>query len=180
MAHKYEIYRGQAGEYRVRFKYLNEVMGSSAGLSSKKLALDLIETLKKNAPDAPVEDNTRDGQSIRQRLEETEVPASDRLVRIDHNSDAFREFESAFEKLKEGLDKSNDVGELSPEGVEVAKQEVSQLGSENKREWVRPAHVWQVAKSTLLWILDHSAGAAIGTFALAALTALAKLFGIEF
>ncbi|ASV84190.1 hypothetical protein CES85_4982 [Ochrobactrum quorumnocens] len=31
MAHKFEIYQDKAGEYRVRFKYNNEIMVSTEG-----------------------------------------------------------------------------------------------------------------------------------------------------
>ena len=31
MAHKFEIYKDKAGEFRVRFKYNNEVMFSTEG-----------------------------------------------------------------------------------------------------------------------------------------------------
>lgn len=56
MAHRFEIYRDKAGEYRVRFKYNNEVMFSSEGYASKSGAKDAIESFKKNGPGAPVED----------------------------------------------------------------------------------------------------------------------------
>jgi len=59
MAHKFEIYRDKAGEYRVRFKYNSEVMFSTEGYSSKASAQNAIDSIKKNGPDAPVEDNTK-------------------------------------------------------------------------------------------------------------------------
>ncbi|ASY68040.1 YegP family protein [Sinorhizobium fredii] len=58
MAHKFEIFKDKAGEYRVRFKYNNEVMFASEGYASKASAQNAIESIKKNGPDAPVEDNT--------------------------------------------------------------------------------------------------------------------------
>jgi uncharacterized protein YegP (UPF0339 family) len=58
MAHKFEIYRDRAGEYRVRFKYNAEIMLSSEGYTSKSSALAAIDSVKKNAPTAPVEDNS--------------------------------------------------------------------------------------------------------------------------
>ncbi|QRI64062.1 YegP family protein [Shinella sp. PSBB067] len=59
MAHKFEIYRDKAGEYRVRFKYNSEVMFSTEGYSSKASAQKAIDSIKKNGPDAPIEDNTK-------------------------------------------------------------------------------------------------------------------------
>ena len=58
MAHKFEIYRDKKGEYRVRFKYNAEVMLSSEGYSSKSSAMKAIESVKKNAPGAAIDDNS--------------------------------------------------------------------------------------------------------------------------
>lgn len=58
MAHKFEIYKDKAGEYRVRFKYNSEVMFSTEGYSSKSGAEKAIASIKKNGPEAPVEDNS--------------------------------------------------------------------------------------------------------------------------
>jgi uncharacterized protein YegP (UPF0339 family) len=57
MAHKFEIYKDKAGEFRARFKYNSEVMFSSEGYSSKASARSAIESIKKNGPGAPVEEN---------------------------------------------------------------------------------------------------------------------------
>ena len=59
MAHKFEIYKDKAGEYRVRFKYNSEVMFSTEGYASEASAQNAIDSIKKNGPDAPVEDNTQ-------------------------------------------------------------------------------------------------------------------------
>ena len=56
--HKFEIYKDKAGEYRVRFKYNTEVMFASEGYASKASAQNAIESIKKNGPGAPVEDNS--------------------------------------------------------------------------------------------------------------------------
>jgi uncharacterized protein YegP (UPF0339 family) len=58
MAHKFEIYRDKKGEYRVRFKYNGEVMFSSEGYTSKASAQNAIDSIKKNGPGAPTEDNS--------------------------------------------------------------------------------------------------------------------------
>ena len=58
MAHKFEIYKDKAGEFRVRFKYNSETMFSTEGYNSKASAQNAIDSLKKNAPEAPVEDNS--------------------------------------------------------------------------------------------------------------------------
>lgn len=58
MAHKFEIYKDKAGEFRVRFKYNNEMMFATEGYSSKASAQNAIDSIKKNGPVAPVEDNS--------------------------------------------------------------------------------------------------------------------------
>ncbi len=58
MAHKFEIYKDKAGEFRVRFKYNSEVMFSTEGYASKSGAKGFIESIKKNAPGAEVDDTT--------------------------------------------------------------------------------------------------------------------------
>ncbi|MFC3582125.1 YegP family protein [Sphingomonas hylomeconis] len=58
MAHKFEIYKDGRDEFRVRFKYNSEVMFSTEGYASKASAKDAIESIKKNGPDAPTEDNS--------------------------------------------------------------------------------------------------------------------------
>jgi len=58
MAHKFEIYKDKAGEFRVRFKYNAETMFSTEGYASKASALNAIESIKKNGPAAEVEDIT--------------------------------------------------------------------------------------------------------------------------
>lgn len=58
MAHKFEIYKDKAGEYRVRFKYNAETIFATEGYSSKSSAQNAIDSIKKNGPNAPTEDNS--------------------------------------------------------------------------------------------------------------------------
>ncbi|MGE0666691.1 MAG: YegP family protein [Sphingomonadales bacterium] len=58
MAHKFEIYKDKAGEYRVKFKYNSETMFSTEGYASKASAQNAIDSIKKNGPGAEVEDNS--------------------------------------------------------------------------------------------------------------------------
>jgi uncharacterized protein YegP (UPF0339 family) len=58
VAHKFEIYRDKAGEFRVRFKYNSEIMFSTEGYTSKSSAMNAIESMKKNGPGALVDDTT--------------------------------------------------------------------------------------------------------------------------
>ena len=58
MAHKFEIYKDKAGEFRVRFKYNDEILFSTEGYASKAGAKSLIDSVKKNAPGAETDDTT--------------------------------------------------------------------------------------------------------------------------
>lgn len=58
MAHKFEIYKDKAGEFRARFSYNSEVMFSTQGYSSKSSAQNAIDSIKQNGPGAPTEDNS--------------------------------------------------------------------------------------------------------------------------
>jgi uncharacterized protein YegP (UPF0339 family) len=56
MAHKFEIYKDKAGEFRVRFKYNSEVIFSTEGYASKSGAKDAVESIKKHVGAADVVD----------------------------------------------------------------------------------------------------------------------------
>ena len=58
MAHKFEITKDKAGEFRVKFKYNAETIFSTEGYSSKASAQNAIDSIKKNGPAAEVEDNS--------------------------------------------------------------------------------------------------------------------------
>ena len=58
MAYKFEIYKDKAGEYRARFKYNNEVIFATEGYASKAGAQNAIDSIKRNGPEAPTEDNS--------------------------------------------------------------------------------------------------------------------------
>ncbi|MFB0613515.1 YegP family protein [Aurantiacibacter poecillastricola] len=58
MAHHFQIYKDKAGEFRVRFKYNDEVMFSTEGYSSKAGARNAIESIQKNGPGAEIVDES--------------------------------------------------------------------------------------------------------------------------
>ncbi len=58
MAGKFEIYKDKAGEFRARFSYNAEVIFWTEGYTNKAGAENAIASIKKNGPDAPVEDNS--------------------------------------------------------------------------------------------------------------------------
>ncbi|MEY9997701.1 uncharacterized protein YegP (UPF0339 family) [Streptomyces sp. V4I8] len=55
MAGKFEVYKDKAGKYRFRLKAGNgEIIAVGEAYESKASCLNGIESVKKNAPDAPV------------------------------------------------------------------------------------------------------------------------------
>jgi uncharacterized protein YegP (UPF0339 family) len=56
MAHKFEVYKDKAGEFRVRFKFNSEVIFSTDGYASKSGAKSAIESIKKHVGDAEIVD----------------------------------------------------------------------------------------------------------------------------
>lgn len=54
---KFEVYTDKAGKYRFRLKAANgEIIATGEAYSSKAACLNGIESVKKNAPAAPVEE----------------------------------------------------------------------------------------------------------------------------
>jgi uncharacterized protein YegP (UPF0339 family) len=59
MAGKFELYQDKKGEYRFRLKASNgQVIAIGEGYSTKKACLNGIESIRKNAPDAKLDDQT--------------------------------------------------------------------------------------------------------------------------
>ncbi|GAA4815133.1 YegP family protein [Sphingosinicella ginsenosidimutans] len=56
MAHKFTIKQNKAGEYVAYFKYNAETIFWTEGYSSKAGAVNAIESIKKNGPGAPTEE----------------------------------------------------------------------------------------------------------------------------
>ena len=55
---KFTIYKDKAGEFRFRLKARNgEIIAVSEGYKAKASALNGIESVRKNAPDAKIEKN---------------------------------------------------------------------------------------------------------------------------
>jgi uncharacterized protein YegP (UPF0339 family) len=60
MAATFELYTDKAGEYRWRLRHQNGniIADSGEGYTTKDNAINGLESVKENAPDAPVEDQT--------------------------------------------------------------------------------------------------------------------------
>ena len=54
---KFEVYTDKAGEYRFRLKARNgEIIATSEGYKAKNSCLNGVESVKKNAPEAEIEE----------------------------------------------------------------------------------------------------------------------------
>jgi DNA-binding MarR family transcriptional regulator len=106
------------------------------------------------------------------------IPASDRVVTLDHNSPDLAKAISDAKQLAAQLQETNDVGNMSPEAVAVAVEEVAEIAMSLERPAVRmPAFGDRVA-STMTWIAKEAAGALVGTAALGLLALLAAILGL--
>jgi uncharacterized protein YegP (UPF0339 family) len=55
MAGKFELYTDKKGEFRFRLKAANgQVIATGEGYTTKAAAINGIDSIRKNAPDAPV------------------------------------------------------------------------------------------------------------------------------
>jgi hypothetical protein len=114
----------------------------------------------------------------RQSAAET-VPASDRMVRLSDNYEGAVSARAAVSDLSAALHQANDIGDLSSEEIEEAKREVWLIDQIVNQESVRIDWIESVAKACLQWIAVKAAEQVVGSLALAALTALALLFGFS-
>ena len=56
MAHKFTIKQNKAGEHVAYFKFNSETIFWTEGYSSRAGAVNAIESIKKNGPGAPIEE----------------------------------------------------------------------------------------------------------------------------
>ena len=56
MAHYFEIKKNKAGEFVAYFKYNSETIFWTEGYANKASAVNAIESIKKNGPGAPTEE----------------------------------------------------------------------------------------------------------------------------
>lgn len=58
MAHKFQIKKNKAGEFVAYFVHNSETIFWTEGYASKASARNAIESIKKNGPDAEIDDQT--------------------------------------------------------------------------------------------------------------------------
>lgn len=113
------------------------------------------------------------------------VPASDRIVRLDHNSADYRtavgKVEETREKVRGTLRESNNeevAGGLARDDVERVGQELGAGLELLKGLTVRIGALTESLVKALKWLGEKAGTAAVGLLATAAIAALAKMLGI--
>jgi uncharacterized protein YegP (UPF0339 family) len=80
--HKFRILKTEKGEFRVQFVYNSEIMVWSENYASKASAKNLVESLKKNAPSAPVIDLTNEETGSGYRFEIDQAKNGETFLRF--------------------------------------------------------------------------------------------------
>jgi hypothetical protein len=106
------------------------------------------------------------------------VPASDRIVALDHNSQTYQETVRSLDQVIEEVRRKNDLGDVDPSEKERVLTELS-LG----RKLLESAKVRVAAAGALLlgglkWVIEKFAEGSIQTAASAAYEALKVLLGL--
>jgi hypothetical protein len=119
-----------------------------------------------------------EGIRAQSSLETAAIPASDRVVRIDHNDPQAVQIRESAEQLKQRILRGNDLGNISPEQAEAVSREIEELQNSFAGGVIRPQAVADRAKKTLRWVGEKAAGTLVGKGALALLTLLLSFLGL--
>ena len=106
------------------------------------------------------------------------IPASDRIVEIDHNAPPIVEIVDQANILVKHLQTANDIGNLTSDEASAAANEVKQIITAFEGSRLRVNQVVQISKLTLAWIASKAAESLVGTIATALLVLIATYFGI--
>ena len=107
------------------------------------------------------------------------IPASDRIVPVDHNSPAYQEVDTNLVTLEDHLRRSNSLAEDSPSERDQVLAELSASRRLLKAVQVRIELLKQLLLPALRWIAKKSGEIAVGIAITAVLTALATLLGFS-
>ena len=80
--HKFKIVTAAGGQYRVQFVYNSEIMVWSENYKSKSSAENCIDSIKKNAPSAPVVDLSAGEEGTGYRFEIEKAKNGEHFVRF--------------------------------------------------------------------------------------------------
>src|SRR6185437_9536107 len=104
------------------------------------------------------------------------VPASDRIVTLNHNSDAYKETVETLDKLEDAVEQANDYPDAEDKEQRLAELSAGKRLLSSAR--VRVAAAVAVLSPLLLWLADKFVGSLIGQIAQTAWQALKVLFGL--
>jgi hypothetical protein len=107
------------------------------------------------------------------------VPASDRVVRLDHNSAAYLDADQKLSEVVQAIGSNNEYAATDPEDFE---QRIAELESGQrllKAVRVRVNAITETLIKPLKWLLVKFGESLIGALITIAITALAALFGIS-
>lgn len=106
------------------------------------------------------------------------VPASDRIVRLDHNSASYAEAVDKLSQVKDWANRSNELAAADPAEKERVIAEVEAGERLLRAVQVRAETVWKVLQPALRWLREKTTEAVYATLVAAALTAVAALLGV--
>jgi hypothetical protein len=107
------------------------------------------------------------------------APASDRVVRIDHNSQAYRDTDNAIHEALEIAKENNQLAAEEPEEHEQAIAELEGGRRLLKAVRVRAEAAWAIIAPPLKWLAAKFVDTAIGKAFEAALLLIGALLGIS-
>lgn len=107
------------------------------------------------------------------------VPASDRIVSVDHNAMAYQEVESNLGCLERTVQSSNALGAEGPEERDRIVAEISAARRLLKGTHIRLEALWALVVPALKWIGNKIAESAAQIAVTAAFVGLAALFGVS-
>lgn len=108
-------------------------------------------------------------KEIMEAMRSTDVPAADRVVTIDHNSDEVIGIDEKLSELEQSLEKSNEVGAVLGDNRVAAITEVGILRKFLKSTELRVSIFLEVSKKSLSWITEKAGSAVVGDLAKSAL-----------
>jgi hypothetical protein len=107
------------------------------------------------------------------------VSSTDLVITPDHGSVEYREFEKALLKFANKLRTSNDLQHLGAGDLEIARNEIAQIKEAGSKRSIRAESLWNMTKTSALWIAEKAADGVVKALAIALLAAVATLLGVR-
>jgi len=111
---------------------------------------------------------------------ESYIPASDRIVSVDHNSAAFQDIRNSLDELEQQILQSNEIGSTEPESRERVAAEIGAGARLLQATKARISAITELLIPPLRWLASTFAKSTVGKIASLLITAIATFFGIDF